>query len=73
MSVISLVELSHNACILQYYGEADWMNATDDISKPRKGWTHVTTLFVFKHGVVFLCQEKLKGKPHKYKVYTSLR
>ena len=44
------------------------MNAYDDISKPRKGWEHVTTVFVFKHGVVLLCQEKLKGKPGKYKV-----
>lgn len=44
------------------------MNAYDDVSKPKKGLEHITTIFVFKHGVVLLCQEKLKGKPGKNKV-----
>lgn len=55
----------------QYYGEAEWISASGDLSKPRKGWRHVTTVFVFKHGVVFLCQERLKGKPGKLRVTKS--
>jgi len=67
-----LVSLLNCQLPFQFYGETDWLNAQTDVAKPRKGWDLVTTLFIFKHGVVFLCQEKLKGKVKKYKVSLEL-
>ena len=44
------------------YGNVNWMNASEDIGKLKKGTELVTTLFVFKTGIVLLGQERVKGK-----------
>jgi len=47
---------------LQMYGTVNWLNASDDLGKLKKGIELLTLLFIFKTGVVLMAQERIKGK-----------
>ena len=47
---------------LQMYGTVNWLNASDDLGKMKKGTELLTLLFIFKTGVVLMAQERIKGK-----------
>ena len=47
---------------LQMYGTVNWLNASDDLGKMKKGIELLTLLFIFKTGVVLMAQERIKGK-----------
>ena len=54
--------LDLNVGELQMYGTVTWLNALDELGKIKKGTELLCTVFVFKAGVVLLCQERIKGK-----------
>jgi len=58
---------------LQMYGTVTWLNATEELGKMKKGTELVSTLFVFKSGVVLLVQERIKGrKKVKVRYYSNV-
>ena len=54
--------LDLNVGELQMYGTVTWLNALDELGKIKKGVELLSTVFVFKAGVVLLVQERVKGK-----------
>lgn len=44
------------------YGTVNWLNATSELGKLKKGMELLTLLFIFRSGVVLMAQEKIKGK-----------
>ena len=60
VSVGQVVDL--NVGELQMYGTVNWLNASDDLGKMKKGIELLTLLFIFKTGVVLMAQERIKGK-----------
>ncbi len=59
---MSFQPLDLNVGELQMYGTVTWLNALDELGKIKKGTELLCTVFVFKPGVVLLCQERVKGK-----------
>ncbi|XP_064629838.1 protein still life, isoforms C/SIF type 2-like isoform X4 [Lineus longissimus] len=47
---------------LQMYGIVEWLNASADLGKIKKGQELITSCFVFKSGVVLMCKERIKQK-----------
>jgi len=60
MLLVQVVDL--NVGELQMYGTVNWLNASDDLGKIKKGTELLTLLFIFKTGVVLMAQERVKGK-----------
>jgi len=60
MLLVQVVDL--NVGELQMYGTVNWLNASDDLGKMKKGTELLTLLFIFKTGVVLMAQERVKGK-----------
>jgi len=44
------------------YGTVNWLNASEEIGKVKKGSELLTLIFIFKSGVVLLAKERVKGK-----------
>ena len=60
--LVSVQVVDLNVGELQMYGTVNWLNASDDLGKMKKGIELLTLLFIFKTGVVLMAQERIKGK-----------
>jgi len=47
---------------LQMYGTVNWVNASDEVGKLKKGADLLTLVFIFKSAIVLLAQERTKAK-----------
>ncbi|ESN99867.1 hypothetical protein HELRODRAFT_83887, partial [Helobdella robusta] len=54
--------LDLNVGELQMYGTVNWLNASSELGKMKRGMELLTLLFIFRTGVVLMAQEKVKGK-----------